>query len=101
MNAPDTHDGIVQLYASQIIDHADAAQAGAPVSALAMASVDKAMMHFRTLDGGRATATLLQRLGSMLRAAALAPGRLEPSRLVLIAAADYAANAARGFDGTS
>ncbi|MDT6963911.1 hypothetical protein QTN24_20605 [Cupriavidus sp. SZY C1] len=93
------HDAVVRLYATQIVEKADAAQQGEPVSALATSEIDKAMMHFRTLDGGRSTGALLRQLVGALREAAGQRGRAESARLVILIAADYASEASQGHPG--
>ncbi len=91
------HDAVVRLYAEQIIEQADAAGRGDPVSVSATSVIDKAIMHFRTLDDGLRSAVLLRQLAGLLRDAAEVPGRAGRSGDVLHIACDYAMQAAQAL----
>lgn len=91
------HDAVVRLYADQIIEQADASEQGEPTSALATSIIDKAMMHFRTIDNGDSAAALLGQLAEILRDAADAPDRGESSRDVLHVACHYVLQAAQAL----
>lgn len=89
-----THDSVIRIYFDQIIEKAVAAQEGEPSAACAISTIDKAIIHFRTLSSHAGTITLLRQLATMLHREAAAQSRPASVRAIAKLAGDYAAQAA-------